>query len=126
MGRHDLLRVLIVMVVFALPVNVAAQEGEGRGGSSLGVTIGKLQTEEQKRGDAIFHKNCHLCHIATAQKRELKINAPELVGLFKQPTITEAAVRQLVQEGIPQRMPAFKYTLNTSEMNDLIAYLRIR
>jgi mono/diheme cytochrome c family protein len=90
------------------------------------VTIGKLQTEEQKRGDAIFHKNCHLCHIATAQKRELKINGPELVGLFKQPMITEAAVRDLVQEGISRRMPAFKYTLKASEMDDLIAYLRIR
>lgn len=126
MDRHDLLRVLIVAVVLALPVNVAAQQEEGGGASSLAVTIGKLQTEEQKRGDAIFHKNCHLCHIATTQKRELKINGPELVGLFKQPTISEAAVRQLVQEGISRRMPAFKYTLNASEMNDLIAYLRIR
>ena len=120
------LRLLLFAFLVSVPVGLAAQEGGGGGGSALGVTVGKLQTGEQKRGDAIFHKNCHLCHISTAQKRELKINATELVGLFKRPNISEQAVRQLIQEGIPRRMPAFTYTFTAAELDDLIAYLKIR
>jgi mono/diheme cytochrome c family protein len=123
MGAHHVLRLVFFVFLVAFPVGLTAQEGSG---SALGTTVGKLETEEQKRGDAIFHKNCHLCHISTAQKRELKIVSTELVGLFKRPNLNEQAVRQLVQAGIPQRMPSFQYTLNASEMNDLIAYLRIR
>jgi mono/diheme cytochrome c family protein len=110
----------------ALPVAAVAQDEGGGRASAIGITIGKLQTEEQERGDAIFHKNCHLCHISTGQKRELKINASELVGIFKSPRVTDATVRQLVQEGIAKRMPAFRYTLNALEVDDLIAYLKVR
>ena len=125
MGVHHVSRLLLVAVLAGLPGGLAAQEGGG-GGSALGVTIGKLTTDEQKRGDAIFHKNCHLCHISTAQKRELKIAFTELVGLFQKPNVNEQTVRMLIQAGIPGRMPSFRYTLNDSEPNDLIAYLRIR
>ena len=125
MGSCGTARLVFLAFVLAFPLTLAAQE-EGGGASSLGVTVGKLQTEEQKRGDAIFHKNCHLCHISTAQKRELKIVSTELVGLFMKPNVSEQAVRLLVRGGIPQRMPSFQYTLNASELNDLIAYLRIR
>ncbi|MBI4887908.1 MAG: cytochrome c [Acidobacteria bacterium] len=127
MACRLVLRLLLFAVLLSVPVGLAAQEeGGGGGGSALGVTVGKLQTDEQKRGDAIFHKNCHLCHIATAQKRELKINANELVGLFKRPNINEQAVRQLIQNGIPKRMPAFTYNFTAAEVDDLVAYLKIR
>jgi len=124
MGVHHVSRLLLVGVLSLVPVGLFAQGGGMA--SALGVTVGKLQTEEQKRGDAIFHKNCHLCHISTPQKRELNIAFTELVGLFQKPNINEQAVRQLVQAGIPDRMPSFRYTLNEADMNDLIAYLRIR
>jgi mono/diheme cytochrome c family protein len=119
------LRLLLFSLLASLPIALAAQE-EGGGASALGVTVGKLQTEEQKRGDAIFHKNCHLCHIATGQKRSLKINADELVGLFNRPNISEQLVRQLIQTGIPKRMPSFQYNFTPAEIDDLIAYLKIR
>jgi mono/diheme cytochrome c family protein len=125
MGRPLVLRLLLLSLLASLPIGVMAQE-EGGGASALGVTVGKLQTEEQKRGDAIFHKNCHLCHIATGQKRSLKINADELVGLFKRPNINEQAVRQLIQTGIPKRMPSFQYNFTPADVDDLIAYLKIR
>jgi mono/diheme cytochrome c family protein len=120
------LLLLLLSLLASLRVGVAAQEEGGGGASALGVTVGKLQTEEQKRGDAIFHKNCHLCHIATGQKRSLKINADELVGLFKRPNISEQGVRQLIQTGIPKRMPSFQYNFTPAEVDDLIAYLKIR
>lgn len=117
-------RLLLFSVLASRPVGLAAQEGGG--GSALGVTVGRLETDEQKRGDAVFHKNCHLCHISTAQKRELKIDADELVGLFKRPTTSERAVRQLIQEGIPKRMPSFRYNFTAAELDDVIAYLKVR
>lgn len=130
MDGRLVLRLLLLSVLASLPISVAArvvaQEEGGGGGSALGVTVGKLQTEEQKRGDAIFHKNCHLCHIATGQKRSLKINADELVGLFKRPNISEPGVRQLIQTGLPKRMPSFQYNFTPAEVDDLIAYLKIR
>jgi mono/diheme cytochrome c family protein len=50
----------------------------------------------------------------------------DLVGLFKDSTISEDAVRQLIQTGIPKNMPGFKYTLEPAELDNLIAYLKIR
>jgi mono/diheme cytochrome c family protein len=126
MSGRLVLRLLLLSLLAALPIGLAAQEEGGGGASALGVTVGKLQTDEQKRGDAIFHKNCHLCHIATGQKRSLKINADELVGLFKRPNISEQSVRQMIQTGIPKRMPSFQYNFTPAEMDDLIAYLKIR
>lgn len=126
MNGRLVLRLLLLSLLASLPFGVAAQEEGGGGASALGVTVGKLQTDEQKRGDAVFHKNCHLCHIATGQKRSLKINADELVGLFKRPNISEQGVRQLIQTGIPKRMPSFQYNFTPAEVDDLIAYLKIR
>lgn len=126
MAGRSVLRLLLISLLVSLPVALAAQEEGGGGASALGVTVGKLQTDEQKRGDAIFHKNCHLCHIATGQKRSLKINADELVGLFQRPNISEQGVRQLIQNGISKRMPSFQYNFTAAEVNDLIAYLKIR
>jgi mono/diheme cytochrome c family protein len=126
MSGRLVLRLLLLSLVVSLPIGLVAQEEGGGGASALGVTVGKLQTDEQKRGDAIFHKNCHLCHIATGQKRSLKINADELVGLFKRPNISEQTVRQLIQTGIPKRMPSFQYNFTPAEVDDLIAYLKIR
>ena len=126
MNGRLVLRLLLLSLLASLRVGVAAQEEGGGGASALGVTVGKLQTDEQKRGDAVFHKNCHLCHIATGQKRSLKINADELVGLFKRPNISEQGVRQLIQTGIPKRMPSFQYNFTPAEVDDLIAYLKIR
>jgi mono/diheme cytochrome c family protein len=126
MSGRLVLRLLLLSLLAALPIGLAAQEEGGGGASALGVTVGKLQTDEQMRGDAIFHKNCHLCHIATGQKRSLKINADELVGLFKRPNISEQSVRQLIQTGIPKRMPSFQYNFAPAEVDDLIAYLKIR
>ena len=126
MDGRFVLRLLLLSLLVSLPIGLVAQEEGGGGVSALGVTVGKLQTEEQKRGDAIFHKNCHLCHIATGQKRSLKINADELVGLFKRPNISEQTVRQLIQTGIPKRMPSFQYNFTPAEVDDLVAYLKIR
>jgi mono/diheme cytochrome c family protein len=110
----------LVVCGCALPVALRAQE-------SGAATPGAPQTDQEKKGEALFLKNCALCHIHTAQKANLKIQAStELVGLFKKPTTTEAAVRQRLMEGIPRLMPSFQYALQPQDHDDLVAYLKIR
>ena len=115
--RITCLLFLVCGVVF--PVAMEAQ--------SAATTPGTPQTDRQNKGEALFFKNCALCHIFTNQKKELNIQAStELIGLFKKPTVTEAAVRQVLRQGVPGRMPTFEYALQPGEIDDLIAYLRIR
>ena len=123
MGPHNVARLLLLAFTMAFPLALAAQAGQ----PAARVAPGKPQTDQQKKGEAIFTKNCHLCHIFSGQKEELKIMAStELIGLFKKPTIAEEGVRQRIQQGIPRLMPSFQYNFGPSEMDDLIAYLKIR
>ena len=123
MGPHKVVGLLFFASVMGFPLASAAQTRP----PAPAATPGKPQTDSQKKGEAIFTKNCHLCHIFSNQKKELKIlSSTELIGLFQRPTVTEDGVRQLIQTGIPQKMPSFKYNFAPSEMDDLIAYLKIR
>ena len=123
MGLRTVTRVWFLASVLALPLATVAQEGK----TVATVAPGKPQTEPEKRGEALFAKHCPLCHIFTNQKKALKIQASsDLIGLFKDFTISEDAVRQLIQSGIPKMMPGFKYTLEPTELDNLIAYLKIR
>ena len=123
MGPRKVAGLLFLAFAIAFPVAPAAQSDQPAPRSAPG----RPQTDQQKRGEAIFFKNCHLCHIFTAQKAEVKVQAPtELIGLYKKPTITDEAVRQRIQQGIPRLMPSFQYNFQPSELDDLIAYLKIR
>jgi mono/diheme cytochrome c family protein len=123
LGLRKVTRLLVFASVLAFPLAAVAQEGQ----NAATAVPGKPQTEPQKRGEALFAKHCPLCHIFTNQKKNLKIQASsDLVGLFKDSTISEDAVRQLIQSGIPKMMPGFKYTLEPTELDNLMAYLKIR
>ena len=124
MGPRKVASLLCLALAMAFPLAPAAQSDESGPKSAA---PGQPQTDQQKRGEAIFFKNCHLCHIFTAQKAKVKVQAPtELIGLYKKPTITDEAVRQRIQQGIPRLMPSFQYNFQPSELDDLIAYLKIR
>jgi cytochrome c2 len=123
LGLHKLTRLLFLTSVLVFPLAAVAQEKQ----TVAADAPGKPQTEPQKRGEALFAKHCPLCHIFMNQKKNLKIQASsDLVGLFKDSTISEDAVRQLIQSGIPKMMPGFRYTLEPAELDNLIAYLKIR
>ena len=123
MGLHKVSRLLFLASILFFPLVTIAQEKQ----TVPAAAPGKPQTEPQKRGEALFAKHCPLCHIFTNQKKNLKVQASsDLVGLFSDSTISEDAVRQLIQSGIPKTMPGFKYTLEPMELDSLIAYLKIR
>ena len=102
---------------------LAAQEGGGTGPKP-----GVPKTDQEWRGEALFIQNCVLCHIPSNQKKYLGIQAPTLlIGAFRgEKPLTEANARRTITEGVPKLMPAFKYTLNAKQLDDLIAYLKIR
>lgn len=119
MGHQKVARLVFLAFVIAFPLTAAAQEGPPP-------TAGKPQTDEQLRGEAFFQKTCFLCHNPTGQTKELKIAVTDLVGVFKRPEITEQYVRQGIQDGIPGRMPSYRYTYTPAQLDNIIAYLKIR
>jgi len=120
MGPQKVARLVFLAFALAFPLILVAQSGEAP------ATAGKPQTDEQLRGEAFFQKTCFLCHSPTGQTKELKIAVTDLVGLFKRPGLTEQYVRQRIQEGIPGRMPAYRYTYTPAQLDNIIAYLKIR
>jgi mono/diheme cytochrome c family protein len=110
----------VLVCLLGFPVVVAAQAKES-------APPGAPQTDQERRGEALFLKNCALCHMHTAQKARLKIQASsELIGFFRRPGATEAGVRQRLQQGVPGLMPTYQYSLEPKEHDDLVAYLKIR
>ncbi|OFW17152.1 MAG: hypothetical protein A3H29_01160 [Acidobacteria bacterium RIFCSPLOWO2_02_FULL_67_21] len=114
-------RVVLVALLagtLAAPASLAAQAGSP--------TVPTL-TDQQKKGEALFLQRCPLCHVPSGQKKAQGIQAStDLVGFFKRPTANEATVRRTVQEGIPGLMPAFRYSITGGDLDDLIAYLKVR
>jgi mono/diheme cytochrome c family protein len=88
---------------------------------------GRPETDQQKSGEALFRDNCALCHVHSAAKKRLGTTAAtELIELFKKPSVTEASVRRFVLDGLPGQMPSFTHYMTPRELDDLVAYLKIR
>ena len=117
MGRH-ITGFAVLAFVLALPLNLDAQ--------SRYATAGKAQTDAELRGETYFNKTCFLCHNPTGQTKEVGVAVTDLVGLFKRPGVTDEYVRMRIQEGIPRRMPAYKHTFKPEQLDQIIAYLKIR
>jgi mono/diheme cytochrome c family protein len=120
MGPQKVAGLIFLAFLVAVPLKLTAQSG------GTPATAGKPQTDEQLRGEAFFMKTCFLCHNPTEQTKELKIAVTDLVGLFKRQGVTEEYVRQRIQEGIPGRMPSYRYTYTPAQFDNIIAYLKIR
>jgi mono/diheme cytochrome c family protein len=88
---------------------------------------GVPQTDQERRGEALFINNCTLCHVFTEQKLSIGIQArTELIGLGKRPGTDDAALRKAILQGIPGRKPNFQYILTPQEVDEMVAYLKIR
>ena len=124
---HKIAWLLILLCgVLIFPTTLAAQGGGG-GGAAPRPKPGVPQTVQQRSGEAYFYQNCTVCHVFSNQKKSIGIQAPtELVGLFKDPAIDETGVRQQIMQGVPGKMPSFRYNFEPREVDDLVAYLKIR
>jgi len=73
-------------------------------------------SEETKRGQNLFERNCAHCHGDDARGDE----GPDLHGLKK----SDARITKIVTQGIKGEMPAFGAKLNDTDVKALIAFLR--
>ena len=77
-------------------------------------------TDTELLGRFRFKQRCALCHAA-----QTNLSTATWGPLLTQRNVTgrEAIARQQILDGSP-RMPAFKYTLDTTTIDAIIAYLR--
>ena len=98
-----------VFVVF--PLGVSAQESKAA--SPL--------NETQGLGRRVFEQRCAVCHTQVTQDAT-KTWGPLLNKDLVQGN--EDVIRQFISNGVPGRMPGFKYGLKPEEINAIIEYLK--
>jgi mono/diheme cytochrome c family protein len=79
---------------------------------------------QQSRGEGLYLQHCALCHSAKVVKPHKSVG-PNLSGVLTDATPEqEKAIRQFVLTGT-ERMPGFQYGLKPSELDDILAYLKV-
>ena len=119
---HRYACLFLAAFVVLFPVALAAQESAPATPPKRTVLRPALN-EQQKRGEALFVQNCPLCHVPSNQKKRLGIQGPVLQGLFTEDS-DEDPLRLLIQQGVPEKMPGFRYALDSKQIDDLIAFLK--
>ena len=80
------------------------------------VASSSTPSEEAKRGENLFERNCAHCHGTDARGDE----GPDLHSLKK----SDARISKIINQGIKGEMPAFGSKLNDADIKTLIAFLR--
>ncbi|MFZ0635007.1 MAG: cytochrome c [Candidatus Acidiferrales bacterium] len=86
-----------------------------------------LDTKETLgRGQAVFQKNCSICHYAASTQKKI---GPGLRGLTARGRFADGTrvdshnLTRWIQEG-GKNMPPFRNQLTDAQMRDLLAYIR--
>ncbi len=112
---------------------VSAQEGQAaptQRSAPIHHPDGAQLTDQQARGAGVFFQRCSLCHLAkfgAGGSKYCCVSAlgPNLGGRFRNITSEqENAFRDIILNGGPTYMPAWKYGLTPDEVDDIIAYLK--
>lgn len=77
-------------------------------------------SEAQKTGRRLFQQRCAVCHtppMVISKQYGPSLNADTILG-------REDSIRSTIAEGESGLMPGFKYTLEPSEINAIIKYLK--
>lgn len=92
---------------------------------------GAKLTPQQERGAGLFIQRCALCHLAKTFGSGgnkyccVRSLAPNLVPYFRNLTPDqEKAMREIILNGGPTYMPAWKYALEPKDIDDIVAYLK--
>jgi|SRR6266478_5750351 len=84
---------------------------------------------DEVAGKKLFLQRCSFCHMPQ-RPEPLETIGPHLEGLFQKgsQSDTEAFVRKMILNGNPgppgRGMPGFRYGLETSQIDKIIAYLK--
>jgi mono/diheme cytochrome c family protein len=112
---------------------LSAQEGQAAAiqrSAPIHHPDGAQLTDQQARGAAVFFQRCSLCHLSKFGAGGSKfccVSAlgPNLGGRFRNiAPEQENAFRDIILNGGPTYMPAWKYGLTPDEVDDIIAYLK--
>ncbi len=76
-------------------------------------------TEQQRHGRQVLAQSCGVCHLPASLNA--KTYGPPLTKAAGNGD--DAIMREYIENGTP-RMPAFKYYLKSSEIDDIIAFVR--
>ena len=117
-GRGLYSSFLVLAVVFPLSLTAEAQQA-----SSAALN------DQETKGKTLYNQNCRLCHTPEMEKAKDptpgKSVGPSLVGVFRPPrSRPEVVVKTFVQQGVPDKMPGFRYGLKPEEIDAIIAYLK--
>jgi mono/diheme cytochrome c family protein len=82
-----------------------------------------LSNEQDLRGEALFVQNCPLCHVSSKRKERLGIQGRVLQGMYSEDS-DDSLLRQIIEQGFAGKMPAFRYTLDQKQVDDLVAFLK--
>jgi cytochrome c2 len=124
-----IVNLLLLACVGMFPIALAAQEADQHTPEQSPSMARKssaprpVLNEQQRRGEALFVQNCPLCHVPSHQKQTLGIQGPILKGMFGEDA-DEDFLRQFIQQGVPAKMPGFRYDLEPKQIDDIIAYLK--
>jgi mono/diheme cytochrome c family protein len=115
-GFYSSLLVFAVLFPFAL-----AAEAQQASSSSTG--------DVATKGKILYNQNCRLCHTPEAARAKDpapgKSVGPSLDGIFGPPrNRPEVVVRTFIMQGVPEKMPGFRYGLQPAEVDAIIAYLK--
>lgn len=78
------------------------------------------QTDVQKMGQRLFEQRCPVCHTKptiTSKQYSLTLSKDLIEG-------NENTMREIIRNGLPGKMPGFKYGLEASEIDAIIEYLK--
>ena len=84
--------------------------------------------EQERMGHAFFMQRCSFCHAPRTTKAGADAKVPSggiLAGLFQDAgSSQEMRVRQIVLNGISDKMPGFEHGLDSEEIDAIIAYIK--
>jgi len=126
---HRIAYLLLFAFVAMFPKALAAQESDQHAPEQSSSAARKptpprpVLNEQQRRGEALFVQNCPLCHVPSHQKKTLGIQGPVLRGMYGEDA-DDDALRQFIEQGVPGKMPGFRYDLEPKQIDDVIAYLK--
>ncbi len=102
---------LFVTLFLSFPCLVPAQQSS---------TTPPVLNDTQILGRRIFQQRCGVCHLETTPGARRYGPA-----LFKELVAgNEDGIRQIIQNGSPNKMPGFKYGLEPAEINAVVEYLK--
>ena len=82
------------------------------------------QSPAAKRGDALFHQRCAVCHNKQPQDTT-PFGPPNLYQVFRKKIITVDQATEIVHKG-KGPMPAFGASITNTQIRDVVAYLSAR